>query len=280
MKIYDCFTFFNESDLLEMRLNILDAHVDYFVIVESTKTHSGIEKELFFVKEAERFKAFSKKIIHVVVEDMPELRDGDRWRLENFQRDAIMRGLSECAGDDVILISDLDEIPNLEHIAAIEESVRKNSLQGDLAYRIYSRVWRAVRNLKSGGVIRKLLSSFPIRSTRMIGFKQKVYYYYLNGFMHAQWIGTRAVLCRDLISRYAASPQRVRESSPKTIISDGGWHFSYLLSPEDIAKKIRSFAHAEFDAQEYTDIAAITRRIAAGEDLFGRNEKIAYVQID
>ena len=76
MKIYDCFTFYNELDLLEMRLEILSDSVDFFVLVEANKTHSGREKELFFQDNKERFAKFSEKIIHVVVEDMPVISPG------------------------------------------------------------------------------------------------------------------------------------------------------------------------------------------------------------
>lgn len=113
-KIYDCFTFFNELELLELRLNELNNIVDYFVLVESTKTFTGKDKELYYDKNSWLFEKFKPKIIHIIVQDMPET--SDPWTREYFQRNAILRGLGNCSPDDLILISDVDEIPNKNQI--------------------------------------------------------------------------------------------------------------------------------------------------------------------
>jgi hypothetical protein len=107
--IYDCFPFFNELELLEVRLHELDGLVDKFVLVEATKTFPGHPKPLHFADNRERFSAFADKIIHVVVEDMPG-GDGprDHWVRDRFQRNAIGRGLLNCQPDDVIMVSDMD----------------------------------------------------------------------------------------------------------------------------------------------------------------------------
>src|SRR5579863_8430750 len=107
--IYDCFTFFNELELLELRLNELAGVVDRFVIVEATKTHSGKPKPLHYRDNQARISRFHSQIIHVIVDDMPV--SDDAWTLENFQRNCIVRGLTGCRPDDFILISDLDELP-------------------------------------------------------------------------------------------------------------------------------------------------------------------------
>ncbi|MEI6396933.1 MAG: hypothetical protein WCO48_02600 [Candidatus Taylorbacteria bacterium] len=275
MKIYDCFTFFNELDLLEIRLNILDTYVDYFVLVESTKTHSGNTKELIFDKNKERFAKFSEKIIHIVVDDMPNLEKDNRWVLENFQREAIMRGLTKCTDNDLVLISDLDEIPNPDKItgamSVLSENGTKNKSTNDLLHHTYVAMKK---------IFPIFLRYFPVSSNKIVGFKQNFYYYYINGFLNNNWIGTRAVLYRDLVENFNSSPQQVRESLPKHILSGGGWHFSYLLSPEKISEKIHSFAHSEFDKKEYTNVDDIKKKIASGKDLFGRDEKITYLKID
>jgi beta-1,4-mannosyl-glycoprotein beta-1,4-N-acetylglucosaminyltransferase len=107
--IVDCFTFFNELDMLEYRLSVIPA--DKFVLVEATKTFSGKEKELFYEKNKARYQKWADKIVHVVV-DFPET--GDAWARERFQRNAIDRGLKQLQlnDSDTILISDVDEIPN------------------------------------------------------------------------------------------------------------------------------------------------------------------------
>ena len=110
MKIYDCFTYFNEDLILDLRFNILYKHVDYFVIIEGNKTHSGqLKKKNFDIK---KFIKFKKKIKYYFVE-MPN--NMSSWQLENFQRNQIIRGLKYANGDDIILISDCDEIPDIQY---------------------------------------------------------------------------------------------------------------------------------------------------------------------
>ena len=117
MKVFDCFKFFNELELLELRLMELNEVVDYFVLVEANKTHTGVEKELIFEKNKHMFSKYLDKIIHVKVYDMPPFSKNDIWTAENFQRNCIMRGLSDYATNgDKVIISDIDEIPNTDVI--------------------------------------------------------------------------------------------------------------------------------------------------------------------
>ncbi|MGN1154356.1 MAG: glycosyl transferase GT17 family protein, partial [Candidatus Gastranaerophilaceae bacterium] len=111
--IYDCFTFFNELDLLEIRLNVLNDYVDKFVLVESTKTFTGMDKPLYYKENKERFSHFNDKIIHIVLDETP---NEYAWHNECIQRNSISKGLTNCNDDDIILISDLDEIPTPEFI--------------------------------------------------------------------------------------------------------------------------------------------------------------------
>jgi beta-1,4-mannosyl-glycoprotein beta-1,4-N-acetylglucosaminyltransferase len=115
--IYDCFTFFNEFEILDIRLHTLNNVVDKFVLVESNTTHSGQKKPLYFDINKEKFNSYLNKIIHVVIDDMDNLK-GD-WTREKYQRNSIMNGLKNLAVDeDIILISDVDEIPNPKLIIA------------------------------------------------------------------------------------------------------------------------------------------------------------------
>jgi beta-1,4-mannosyl-glycoprotein beta-1,4-N-acetylglucosaminyltransferase len=107
--IYDCFPFFNELELLEIRLHELGEVVDRFVLVESTRTHSGQPKPLYYHDYQRRFSSWRSRITHVVVDDMP--REGGPWSLENHQRESIGRGLAGVDPGDIILVSDVDEIP-------------------------------------------------------------------------------------------------------------------------------------------------------------------------
>lgn len=121
--IVDAFTFYNEIDMLKLRLEYLDPFVDYFVIVESTLTHRGDPKELYFQNNTSEFEKWADKIIHVIVEDNPG--GADPWLRENHQRNCIIRGLDRFNDDDIVMISDVDEIPNVK---AIQNNAQTYSL--------------------------------------------------------------------------------------------------------------------------------------------------------
>jgi beta-1,4-mannosyl-glycoprotein beta-1,4-N-acetylglucosaminyltransferase len=109
--IYDCFTFFNELDLLDIRLNTLNKYVEKFIIVEAGKTQSLIDKPFYFEENKHRFSKFADKIIHIKVEDYPDNKN-NLWEMENHQRNCIRRGFSNISDSDIVIISDLDEVPN------------------------------------------------------------------------------------------------------------------------------------------------------------------------
>lgn len=130
MKIFDAFQFYNELDLLEIRLHELADVVDFFVLVEATKTHSGKDKPLYYWENKTMFSEFSSRILYVCVEDMPmtkaelnatlttqdylwiesDYQKEDNWVRERFQRNAMMRVLKDADPEDVIIIGDADEI--------------------------------------------------------------------------------------------------------------------------------------------------------------------------
>ena len=114
--VWDAVLFHDELEMLDLRLEILDEVVDRFVVVESTVTFSGRAKPLHFDDHRERFGRWAERIVHVVVADTPEV-GGDRWARERFQRDALGRGLGGCSGSDVVLVSDVDEIPHPDRVA-------------------------------------------------------------------------------------------------------------------------------------------------------------------
>ena len=118
--IYDCFSYWDEDLLLDLRLNILDNYIDYFVIVEGNKTWQNNPKKLRF--EIDKFKKFKDKIIYVPVTDLP---DGvDPYLRENHQRNSIIKGLKNSKENDLIIISDLDEIPNPEKLISFNVKKR------------------------------------------------------------------------------------------------------------------------------------------------------------
>jgi beta-1,4-mannosyl-glycoprotein beta-1,4-N-acetylglucosaminyltransferase len=235
MKIIDCFMFFDEEMLLELRLNTLDKFVDKFIIVESAYTHSGKEKKLIF--DINKYPKFKEKIDYIIVRDLPQgieqIGNDDSnleitnkeimnaLRRENFQRNAIKRGLINANDNDWIIISDLDEIPDLSNI------------------------------------------NFNSINKKIIFFKQKVFYYKLNLELKTlRWIGSKA--CKK---KYLKSPQWLRNVKDKIypkwrldivfsekrynsvfFVENGGWHFSFVKKPEDIEKKLKSYLHhREYD---------------------------------
>ena len=138
-EVFDCFTFFNEVELLKLRLKELDDVVDHFVLVESPTSFTGKPKPLYYQENAHLFQKFHSKIIHIVIDSFPELNgeeeiklltrfphlkeDAEKkhWFREGYSRDSILRGLSGCNDSDVIIISDLDEIPRADAILRIKE---------------------------------------------------------------------------------------------------------------------------------------------------------------
>ena len=253
--IYDCFTFFNELDLLEIRLNVLNDVVDKFVLVEATKTFSGKDKPLYFKQNKKRFEKFKDKIIHVIVDDFPtpdEKTQDVAFMMESYQRNAIMRGLKDAKDDDVIIIADLDEIPNPDVIKNIDCS-------GD-------KIWL---------------------------LQQKTYYYFLNyvDISNPYWENRVKVLSYHNFTHYldntdvkytrflsetvntGTTPSKIRMWPGGTRIKNGGWHFSFLGGIDAIRKKIDSFSHQEFNSDKYTNPQTLQRAIMSGKDLFGRRDR-------
>lgn len=214
MKIFDCFTFYNEFDLLELRLKEHWDHVDYFVIAEANKTHQGHPKSFLLEENWDRYKDFHDKIIHIKVGDMPTHQNA--WVLENFQRDALVRGLGQANTEDIVVVSDLDEI-----IRDTAFQTMRSDTQHD--------VW----------------------TTRCPMFYYKLNYmmiapqsYYINA------VATRASMkytpqaMRNATMNFSRLPHDYEDNVLKTI-QHGGWHFTYFGNTEHAANKLRNFAHQE-----------------------------------
>ena len=250
MAIYDCFQFFNEEHILDLRLNILNKFVDFFVFVESTTDHQGNPKKLNF--DIKKFKKFSNKIIYIIVDDTDEVikkpHEGGESLVEQHQRNSLMKGLKNCNDNDLIILSDIDEIPNPNKI---------NLFNKENKYAVFS---------------------------------QKMYSYKINllNQTESDWHGSKACLKKNL-----KSPQWLRNLKFKKypfwrldkirnlqIIENGGWHFSYLQNPENISKKIKSFAHGEFNTEDFTNKENIKEKIKMEKDIFNRKISYQKVKID
>ena len=229
--IYDCFSFFNELDTLEIRLNTLDDVVDKFVLVEAVWTHTGKPKPLYFAENRDRFKPFLDKIIHIVVNDNdlpPFPADAtDReiaWIRENVQRNAIVKGLSDAKPDDILIISDLDEIPNarvVQEITPAHNAIVNLELRNYayfLNYRNISRPWWTLGP--------KVLTVDTFR-------KQSTY-------SHAVF-NEFAPECANQLP----SATLIRLTTNYTTCRDAGWHFSYQGGLSMIKSKFAAYSHTE-----------------------------------
>ena len=240
MKIFDCFMYFDEEIVLDLRLNILNKYVDYFVIVESIFTHKGDKRDLKF--NHKKFEKFKDKIIYLIYDEHPgkieEIRDTDSENeksrkyifnaayRENGQRNFILQGLNNANDEDLILVSDVDEIPNL--------------MSHDL---------------------KKI-------DQKIILFKQDMFYYKFNlKLPDLIWTGTKG--CKK---KHLESPQWLRNIKDRKfqiyrldtffsktkyidvkIIENGGWHFSNIKTAEEIEHKLKSYLHhREFDENPMT----------------------------
>src|SRR5438045_3302668 len=124
--IYDCFLFYNELDLLDIRLHELDSIVDKFVLVEGTVTHTNDPKRLYYKENKIRFKKYHKKIIHIIVDDSPDVNLP--WIIERFQLEAVMRGLKKGKAQDIILYGAIDEIPKAERVIEWKDKPGRNKV--------------------------------------------------------------------------------------------------------------------------------------------------------
>ena len=250
MAIYDCFQYYNEETVLDLRLNILNEHVNYFVVVESTTDHQGNNKRLNF--NIDNYKKFKNKIIYVVVEDtkqnIKKPHTGQNSLVEQHQRNSIMRGLKKCSDNDLIIISDVDEIPDLKKLKYLDQKKR---------YAV---------------------------------FVQKKFDYKLDllNTSEGDWHGSKICLKKNLISpqwlrnlKFKHYPfwrfDKIRDIQ---IIKDAGWHFSYLQSPDEILKKISSFSHGERNQEKFKNIDRIEKKIKSQENIFDLGFDYKKVNID
>ena len=251
MKLFDCTLYYDEDLILETRLNILDKYFDKFIICEAKYTHSGREKKLNF--DINKFSKFKDKIIYLVDDKEPEgliYDNTENKKIENplnyrensikriaQQRNKLLESVEELADpDDLIFYSDNDEIPNME------EFNKKN------------------------------------KNSQIILFEQKLFYYKFNLlFDRLFWYGTRAVRKKNLIDF-----EWLRQIKPKKynffrldtffkkdkyinleIIKNGGWHFTRVLSPEEIHQK-------ELDAEHHDEYRASNKNPERIRDLIKR----------
>jgi hypothetical protein len=247
MRVFDCFTFYNEFDILELRLEELWNSVDFFVIAEANRTHQNNPKPYFLKDNWDKFKKYESKIRHILVDDMPN--SANSWENEMFQRKAIERGLTDLAPDDIVIVADCDEIPRPDAIDMIK--VDPND---------YDRYKLGI-----------MMSYF------------KLNYLMVNSQLHCNIMVTRGRVFTDpQTERGYTFPWTQKPTSEIIAITHAGWHFTYFGNTEFAANKIKNFAHAETNTPAILDKLNVDWMIENKVGLLGFDgtEKFEYVQID
>jgi beta-1,4-mannosyl-glycoprotein beta-1,4-N-acetylglucosaminyltransferase len=247
MAIYDCFQYFNEDHIVDLRLNILDKYVDFFVISESTKNHQGKNKKLNF--DIKNFPKFRKKIKFVVADYKKNIdfnnHTGGESPVEQHQRNSLIEGIKDASPEDLIILSDSDEIPDLTKISVIN------------------------------------------KNKKYIAFSQKMFMYKLNlqNLDESNWIGSRIIKKKNITSMQELRNLKFKEypfwriDKKNLQIIEGGWHFSFLQTPQQILTKIKSFSHGEFNNETINE-KSIEEKIIKNQDVFNRGLKLKKIDLD
>lgn len=259
--IYDCIPFFNELDILKLRMQILNPYVDKFVLEESSVTFSGEPKPMLFAQNREMFREFEDKIIYVAVENSPMTGVTTHER-DKFQKNQLIRGLSDCRPEDIILFSDVDEIPDPRTLTGIIEQFDESRI-----YHLAQRMFYCFLNMEEvSGNLLSITGEF-------------------EGVTHRQWLGTKICSFGNLPEQGIVYLREVSPSDPRSVrVAQGGWHFGYMGGDgeRDVAKrigvKVKAAAHSEYNKDRY--LREAVDRILIGEDIFDRDAKFVRVEID
>lgn len=286
-QVYDAFIFFNELDLLEIRLHELKDVVDKHVLVEGTKTFQGNEKPLYFEENRDRFAEFKDKIIHVVVDDHPNGIFESPWEVEFYTRNSIREGLTECNPEDSVIVSDVDEIPSAEKVAATLTTDAIHLF--GVRYYIYFFNYE-VENKDFRWVGPVMLRYKDITDPRADGILNNTRNRLPNTFIGYTPQNTRRnfpmsiesvfgiphTVIGDLLSFYWSMTNMRRVK----YIPDGGWHFTSLGGIDTVIKKVETYAHSDRNTEEIKDKDFLVDAITSGKDVFGRPREYEYVPLD
>lgn len=256
-KKYDAFIFFNELELLEIRLHILDPHVDYFVLVEATQTFTGNPKPLYYLENKEKFSKWNDKIIHFVVDTIPSTQeeieknlkqtsdeiekeilhttlktdnisqDAPQWMREFYQKECIRKALRGISDDAICFVSDIDEIWNPHALINYDEN-------------------------------------------KIFKLKQNVSAYYLNNRSSEKWAGTFLTSYKN-IKHSSINHLDTPSKTKYTYINNGGWHFTNMGGADRIRQKLESYGHQEFNNDKIK--LDLEKKIELNKDFIGRRFK-------
>jgi beta-1,4-mannosyl-glycoprotein beta-1,4-N-acetylglucosaminyltransferase len=250
-KVYDCFMFSNELELLNFRFEYLSPYVDFFVLVESRKTTQGNPKPLFYNDNKSKFKKHIHKIKHLVIDDFPT--GTVAFTNESIQRNAMISCLVDCNTHDLILISDLDEIPNLNKIPKkLYDGVVYHFLQDQHIY--FANTYKEKHIIWEGGT--KVVTYKTIRDNLL----DEAFVCYGPTFLKEYNEDTTLT--------------KVRLYRKTKFIYNGGYHLTYFGGVDKIIQKMKTFGHVELIESKKFTKKFIIQNLSNGIDIFDSNQKI------
>ena len=242
--LIDAFLYFNEKELVELRIKYLKDIVDFFVVVEANITHQGKKKNWNFSEVLKNnLKEFSNKIqyhqLDINSEEIKneeswiidDIKGDDAWRIENFQRNYIKTACKEFSNEDILIISDVDELPSRKRLDFIKSS--------------------------------------DFSKIAPMALEQYLFHIDCNFLKWEQWLGS-IVTTMQLCNSYSPNRHR-RDRNVISHFNEGGWSFSSFGGPSRIKEKFESIAHKEFNKEKFTNKKHILDCQKTGADLFHRN---------
>lgn len=265
-RIFDGFPFFNELDMLELRLEVLDPVVDFFVIGEATRTHQGAAKPLYYKENRARFARWAHKIIHVVVDDLERLpKSVDTWDREWMQRDGMARGYDAAHDRDLVMHSDVDEIPDPKTLRRIKDGRDAGTEKGDVFIfwqKMYEFRFDLRRDTEKWPGPRMMTGkAFRASRLRLRDFRFKIKPVHRN---YWKWPDP----FRDWMWRLRNHGILGIWTQPRWI-EDGGWHFSNMGDETFLKTKVASYAHDEHNTEDLVGTGRLQKMIDEGFNLYG-----------
>ena len=244
-KIFDCITFFRENLITNLRFDILNDYVDYFIVCESLYDHRGNKKKINFKIDNKKLK---EKIIHIVIKE--KFNTTDPWKAQALQREYIFNGIKNADDNDYIMFSDPDEIPNPKILVNFQLKkkygifMQKHYVYKFNLYNNYDSPWEGTRICKFGNL------------TSIDYLRQKV-------------------LSKNLKKWWRPDKEKNIE-----LINNGGWHFKDIFTPEELSLKLKTFAHKEFEPDKFSSVEIIKEQISLKRDLYNKNQIFSKVELN
>lgn len=254
MKVYDCFSYYDEDFLLGLRFEILWDYVDYFVIVEGLYKFTGDYKGLNF--DIQKFEKYKSKIRYFVHDVLPLI--GDPWGTEEAQKNSVVRGLFDAEDGDLVIFSDVDEIINPSAIGKYNK------------FNLYA----CFDQLMFNYFLNIMVCDRP-HVPRPWQFAKITTFKHLRDFWKTPFLLRNIKKDRGLSGRFVNLHRKVR----RQVIPDGGWHFSWVMSPDRISEKMGALSHVDMNTSDYNNIDHIKWAVLNKKDIWGRDRDLVVVPV-